>query len=63
MLSWAAKFGIPKESRRALGYHAAPGDKVMEAYGRDDMAAPLREMTEMLQRIAGDNSSQMCRAA
>ena len=36
-----AKFGIPKESRRAMGYHAAPGDKVMETYGRDDMAAPL----------------------
>ena len=31
VLSWAAKYGIGKESQRALGYHAAPGDHTMAA--------------------------------
>lgn len=51
-LSWAAKAGIEKETRRTLGYHLRPGDAVMEAYSRDALAGPLRALTEMLNKVA-----------
>ena len=47
-LAWSAKFGVAKEQRRLLGYHLAPGDRTLEAYSRDSMAAPLRCLDEVL---------------
>ena len=50
-LSWAAKAGVPRESRRMLGYHVAVGDKSMETYSRDSMSAPLRDLTGVLAKM------------
>ena len=47
LLSMAAKAGMPKETRRTLGAHAVPGDKSVEAYSRDNLAAPLRELAKL----------------
>lgn len=52
VLSWCAKAGTPKESRRALGYHVSPGDKATAAYSRDFMSGPLREMIKVIQLIS-----------
>ena len=51
LLSMAAKAGMPKEHRRTLGAHATPGDKSVEAYSRDTLAAPLRELAKLLRVI------------
>ena len=52
MLSWAAKFGLERDNRRLLGYHAAPGgDATVDVYARDVMATPLRALNEMLAQI------------
>ena len=51
-LAWSAKFGVAKEQRRLLGYHLAPGDRTLEAYSRDSMAAPLRCLDEVLCAIS-----------
>ena len=50
-LSWAAKAGIERNDRRTLGYHLKVGDRVMEAYSRDAMAGPLRQLDRMLEDI------------
>jgi len=54
-LSWSAKFGVNKEICRALGYHAAPGDKSVAAYDRSGMAGPLRDLVQVV-RAVGDGS-------
>ena len=51
LLSWAAKFGIDKVTRRTLGYHAEPGDRSVETYSRDAMAAPLRHLDRVLEAV------------
>ena len=51
LLSIAAKAGMAKEMRRTLGAHAVPGDKSVEAYSRDNLAAPLRELAKLLRVI------------
>ena len=51
VLSWLAKRGIDREVRRLLGYHIRPGDKVLEGYSRDSLAAPLRTMLEVLTEV------------
>ena len=51
VLLWSAKAGLPRHSRRLLGYHIAPGDKTMEIYSRDSMAAPLRDLDKLLESI------------
>ena len=50
-LSWASKFGMNKDHRRHLGYHVRPGDRSMDLYGRDTMAAPLRALVEVIDAI------------
>ena len=51
-LSWAAKWGVAREHRRLLGYHAAPGkDRMVDLYARDAMAVPLRELGKVLADI------------
>ena len=52
LLSWAAKFGVDRDHRRLLGYHAAPGgDGTVDIYARDVMAVPLRALSAMLSEI------------
>ena len=50
-LSWASKFGIEKDKRRHLGSHVTPGDRVVDLYGRDTMAAPLRSLVDVISAI------------
>ena len=51
LLSQAAKFGIEAKARRTLGYHTAGKDKSLVIYSRDEMATPLRKLTEMILAI------------
>ena len=51
LLAWCAKYGLPRESRRVLGYHAVPGDRAMGSYARDALAGPLREFDVVLQAV------------
>ena len=50
-LSWIAKAAIPRDDRRALGYHIKPGDRTMEAYSRDAMAGPLRHLVATIAKV------------
>ena len=52
-LSWAAKAAVPRDDRRALGYHIKQGDRTMEAYSRDAMAGSLRCLVQVLADIRG----------
>ena len=45
-LSWAAKYGLPREDRRILGYHSA-GSGAVEDYAYDEMAAPMARLWDM----------------
>ena len=47
MLSWIGKAGLKKSDRRALGYHAKPGDTQVNLYSRDVQAAPMRRMWKL----------------
>ncbi len=47
-LAWCAKFGIHKDHRRLLGYHADPNDNSILTYSRDALAHPLRELDKVL---------------
>ena len=51
VLAFAAKFGIPAEVRRLLGYHVASEDGSMLHYSRDAMATPLRWLSKMFGMI------------
>ena len=51
VLSWTGKFGIARDHRRLLGYHAMPGDHSVDLYAREVLAGPLREMERMLEAI------------
>ena len=51
LLSMAAKAGMSRDMRRTLGAHAIPGDKSVDAYSRDNLAAPLRELAKLLRVI------------
>ena len=51
LLSWIAKYGLDKPTRRMLGYHAEPKDKSVETYSRDAMAAPMRKLDEVLAAV------------
>ena len=51
LLSWCAKYGVPRETRRILGYHALPGDRSMDAYARAPMAGPLRELVMVVSAV------------
>ena len=53
VLTWAAKAAVPREDRLALGYHVRQGGRSMEAYSRDSMAGPLRELTAVIAKIRG----------
>lgn len=51
LLAWAAKSGMPVQTRRMLGYHLKPGERMPALYGRDSLAAPLRALLKMLADI------------
>ena len=51
LLSWCAKAGIDKDTRRTLGYHAQPGDRSVDAYARDTQAAPRRQLSKVLDLV------------
>eukprot|EP00971_Amphidinium_carterae_P113467 2247969-Amphidinium_carterae.2 len=51
-LRWAAKFGVPLEVRKILGYHAIKGIKSVLHYSRDEQATPLRELIKVLKAVA-----------
>ena len=43
-MSWAAKFGIDRSTRRTLGYHCPAKDRMVEVYSRDTQAEPMRKL-------------------
>ena len=45
-LAWAAKYGLSKDARTRWGNHYDRGSA--ECYGRDTLAAPLRDLEEWL---------------
>ena len=51
-LSWLAKAGIDRDTRRVLGYHIKADERSMEAYSRDSMAGPLRTLAAVIADIA-----------
>ena len=53
-LSWCAKFGLSREIRATLGYHAKGRDGTELVYGRDNMAKPVRDFQEVLLQISLD---------
>ena len=53
-LSWMAKAGIQKAHRRLLGGHTKPGDRSMAEYSRDELAEPLRHLSQTLTWIRED---------
>jgi hypothetical protein len=50
-LSWMAKAGIQKTHRRLLGGHMKPGDRTMAEYSRDELAEPLRHLSQTLRWV------------
>ena len=50
-LSWTAKYGVPQAVRRVLGYHKAKDEASVAAYARDELAAPLRALEDVLAAI------------
>ena len=50
-LSWLAKAGVNRDVRRLLGYHIRKDEKSMEAYSRDSVAGPLRELCSVIAKI------------
>ena len=51
-LSWLAKRGIDRDTRRCLGYHIRADERSMEAYSRDSLAGPLRVLDSVIREIA-----------
>ena len=52
MLAWACRYGLPEESRAALGYHIGrqkPG--TVQIYARDRLEPPLLQLSKMLQDV------------
>ena len=50
-LSWMAKAGVSRSTRRILGGHSDPKDRSMLEYSRDALAGPLQEMIEVFGKI------------
>ena len=53
-LSWSARYGLPLEVRRQLGYHVGPNEKMTLLYSRDAAASPLRQFESVLAAIRSD---------
>ena len=50
-LSWVARFGLSRDDRRILGYHAEPGDRSVAAYARSDVSPALRGLERVLKAV------------
>ena len=50
-LSWAAKYGVSRSSRKYLGYHVDSQDQSMALYSRDLAAKALRDFDGVLRAI------------
>ena len=50
-LSWCAKFRVPKSIRRTLGFHTAPGEKMVHLYGRDSISESLRHLDRVFEAV------------
>jgi hypothetical protein len=50
-LSWCAKYGVKKGTRKMLGYRSSKKDASMLAYSRDARAGPLRRLAEVLDAV------------
>ena len=51
-LSWCAKFGLERVTRATLGYHASGRQGTELIYGRDNIAAPLRDLERVILEVA-----------
>ena len=51
VLSWAAKWGMHRETRQILGYHIVQGASSMLHYSRDELAAPMRKLCSLYSDI------------
>lgn len=51
VLSWACKLGVRMPHRRVIGGHTKPGEKSPRAYGREELAAPLRALARLYGEI------------
>ena len=51
-LSWCAKFGLERVTRATLGYHASGRQGTELIYGRDNIAAPLRDLEHVILEVA-----------
>eukprot|EP00971_Amphidinium_carterae_P239605 4756925-Amphidinium_carterae.1 len=52
LLSWSAKYGLDRETRQILGYHMVPGSRSALHYSRDEQAAPLRRLRQVVVEVA-----------
>ena len=50
--SITCKAGVKKDVRRKLGYHKDPGDTAIDAYGIDDMAYPVQQLSRMITLVS-----------
>ena len=49
LLAWACRYGIPEESRAALGYHVGRQKLgIVQVYARNRMEVPRAELSNML---------------
>ena len=51
-LSWLAKMGVDLPTRALLGYHSVGKSSTALIYGRDNMAAPLRILENVVNKVA-----------
>ena len=54
-LSWAAKYGVPRELRQILGYHIVAGSASALHYSRDEQAYPLSQLQIVYEEIRAGN--------
>ena len=59
-LSWCSKYGVCKGTRRTLGYHTAPGDRMVDLYARDSVAPAVRELNCVLESIRSGSFDPDC---
>ena len=51
VLSWCAKAGMTKSTRRLLGGHVGPADRSEVTYSRDALAGPMRQLQTLYRNI------------
>ena len=51
-LSWAAKWGVDRDTRLIMGYHSSSRNKSEVVYGRDNVAPALRVLDTIVESVA-----------